>query len=127
MVLKGNLAPWGRYQVAGVLPEMFEHGPQGIRFRRRDVALAMRRIKPGDVMVMGTKDGRTGMRNAALTALLAVRDLNSVALVTDSRFSGASRGGVIGHVAPEAALGGRSPLCKEISLGSASAHYRGAC
>ena len=90
---------------------MFEHeASKSIRFERHTMsALIMRRIKPGDVMVIryeGPKGGPGMPEMLTLTALLAGQGLDSsVALVTDGRFSGASRGSVIGHVAPEAALG----------------------
>jgi len=121
MVLKGNLAPLGAViKSAGVLPEMFEHeGPARVFDSERHAmsALAMRRIKPGDVMVIryeGPKGGPGMPEMLTLTALLAGQGLDSsVALVTDGRFSGASRGGVIGHVAPEAALGGPIAFVQE--------------
>ena len=121
MVLKGNLAPLGAViKSAGVLPEMFEHeGPARVFASERHAmsALAMRRVAPGDVMVIryeGPKGGPGMPEMLTLTALLAGQGLDSsVALVTDGRFSGASRGGVIGHVAPEAALGGPIAFVQE--------------
>lgn len=121
MVLKGNLAPLGAViKAAGVVPEMFEHeGPARVFNSERHAmsALAMRRIKPGDVMVIryeGPKGGPGMPEMLTITALLAGQGLDkSVALVTDGRFSGASRGGVIGHVAPEAALGGPIAFIEE--------------
>ena len=114
MVLKGNIAPLGAViKCAGVEPEMFEHeGPAKVfdGERMAFTALLMGAIKPGDVMVIryeGPKGGPGMQEMLVLTALLCGKGLDKeVALVTDGRFSGLSRGGVVGHVAPEAAQGG---------------------
>ncbi len=114
MVLKGNIAPLGAIiKCAGVEPEMFEHeGPAKVYNSERAAfaALLMGGIKPGDVMVIryeGPKGGPGMQEMLVLTALLCGKGLDKdVALVTDGRFSGLSRGGVVGHVAPEAAQGG---------------------
>jgi len=114
MVLGGNIAPLGAViKCAGVEPEMFEHeGPAKVfdGERMAFTALLMGGIKPGDVMVIryeGPKGGPGMQEMLVLTALLCGRGLDKeVALVTDGRFSGLSRGGVVGHVAPEAAQGG---------------------
>lgn len=114
MVLTGNLSPLGAViKAAGVEPEMHEHeGPARVfdSEQKALMALAMGRINPGDVLVIryeGPKGGPGMPEMLALTAVLVGRGLDKeVALVTDGRFSGLSRGGVVGHVAPEAAQGG---------------------
>ena len=120
MVLKGNIAPLGAViKCAGVEPEMFEHeGPAKVFDSERAAfaALLMNGIKPGDVMVIryeGPRGGPGMQEMLVLTALLCGKGLDKdVALVTDGRFSGLSRGGVVGHVAPEAAQGGPIALVK---------------
>ncbi|MBQ1406842.1 MAG: dihydroxy-acid dehydratase [Eubacterium sp.] len=113
-IMYGNLAPEGSIcKAAGVLPEMMKHtGPARV-FDQEEPALKAiygGEIKPGDVVVIryeGPKGG-PGMREMlAPTAAIIGMDLgDSVALVTDGRFSGATRGAAIGHVSPEAADGG---------------------
>lgn len=110
-VLFGNLAPEGAVvKSAAVVPEMLVHeGPARV-FDSEEAAVAAimeRRIKPGDVVVIryeGPKGG-PGMREMLTpTSLLSGLGLDSeVALITDGRFSGATRGAAIGHVSPEAA------------------------
>jgi dihydroxy-acid dehydratase len=113
-VLKGNLAQNGCVVKKGaVLPEMMQHeGPARVFDSEEEVAEAIfgGQIHPGDVIVVrfeGPKGG-PGMREMLTpTSALAGMGLdNSVALITDGRFSGASRGASIGHVCPEAAVGG---------------------
>ncbi len=113
-VLKGNLAVNGCVvKKGGVLPEMMQHeGPARVYDSEEEVSEAIfgGQIKPGDVIVVrfeGPKGG-PGMREMLTpTSALAGMGLdNSVALITDGRFSGASRGASIGHVCPEAADGG---------------------
>jgi dihydroxy-acid dehydratase len=113
-ILWGNLAPDGAVVKKGaVLPEMMIHqGPAVVFDSEEDciAALLEKKVKPGDVLVVryeGPKGG-PGMREMlAPTATLAGMGLdNSVALITDGRFSGASRGASIGHISPEAAAGG---------------------
>jgi len=113
-VLKGNLAKNGCVVKKGaVLPEMMQHeGPARVFDSEEEVAEAIfgGKINPGDVIVVrfeGPKGG-PGMREMLTpTSALAGMGLdNSVALITDGRFSGASRGASIGHVCPEAADGG---------------------
>jgi dihydroxy-acid dehydratase len=113
-VLRGNLAPRGAVvrQVA-VSPKMLRHeGPARVFDCLEDAlkALDARKIKRGDVVVIryeGPKGG-PGMREQhAITSLLMGMGLGeSVALVTDGRFSGSTRGPMVGHVSPEAAEGG---------------------
>lgn len=114
VILKGNLAPDGAVvKAAAVSPEMLAHrGPARV-FDSEDEASAAiggGEIKPGDVVVIRYEGprGGPGMREMlSPTATLAGMGLGgSVALITDGRFSGATRGSSIGHVAPEAAEGG---------------------
>jgi dihydroxy-acid dehydratase len=113
-ILFGNLAPDGAVvKAAAVLPEMRVHeGPARVFNSEEEVtkALMARSIKSGDVVVIryeGPKGGPGFREMLTPTSLLAGLDLDkSVALVTDGRFSGASRGASIGHVSPEAASRG---------------------
>jgi dihydroxy-acid dehydratase len=120
-VLWGNLAPDGAVVKRGaVLPEMMVHsGPARVFDREEDCteALLNGKVKPGDVIVIryeGPKGG-PGMREMLTpTATLAGLGLDSkVALITDGRFSGASRGASIGHISPEAASGGLIGLVED--------------
>ncbi len=112
VILKGNLAPEGCViKVAG--HERLEHrGPARVFEREEDAfaAVAARTIKAGDVVVIRNEGprGGPGMREMlGVTAALVGEGLGeSVALLTDGRFSGATRGLMAGHVAPEAAVGG---------------------
>ena len=120
-ILYGNIAPKGCVvKQSAVLPEMMKHeGPARV-FDGEEAAfeaISSRKIKPGDVIVIineGPKGG-PGMREMLLpTSTLAGLGLDSsVALITDGRFSGASRGASIGHVSPEAASGGPIGLVKD--------------
>lgn len=120
-VLKGNLAPEGCVvKQSAVAPEMLSHeGPARV-FDSEDEAISAitgGKINPGDVVVIryeGPKGG-PGMREMLNpTAAIAGMGLDvSVALITDGRFSGATRGASIGHVSPEAALGGTIALVSE--------------
>ncbi len=120
-VLKGNLAPDGSVvKRSAVVPEMMVHtGPARV-FECEEAAIeAIKsgRIREGDVVVIryeGPKGG-PGMREMLNpTSAIAGMGLgSSVALITDGRFSGASRGASIGHVSPEAAVGGPIALVKE--------------
>jgi dihydroxy-acid dehydratase len=120
-VLKGNLAPEGSVVKQGaVAPEMMRHvGPARCFDSEEDAVAAIQggRIAPGDVVVIryeGPKGG-PGMREMlAPTSSLAGMGLgDSVALITDGRFSGATRGAAIGHVSPEAAAGGLIALVRD--------------
>ena len=113
-ILWGNIAPDGAVVKKGaVLPEMLMHeGPAKVYNSEEDAieAILNDSVVAGDVVVIryeGPKGG-PGMREMlAPTASLAGKGLdNSVALITDGRFSGASKGASIGHVSPEAAAGG---------------------
>lgn len=120
-VLKGNLAPDGSVvKRSAVVPEMLEHtGPARVFDCEEDAIAAIKggRIVKGDVVVIryeGPKGG-PGMREMLNpTSAIAGMGLgSSVALITDGRFSGASRGASIGHVSPEAAVGGPIALVEE--------------
>ena len=120
-VLKGNLAPdTGIVKRSAVVPEMMVHeGPARVFDCEEDAIAAITggKIKAGDVVVIryeGPKGG-PGMREMLNpTSAIAGMGLDSsVALITDGRFSGASRGASIGHVSPEAAAGGPIGLIKE--------------
>lgn len=113
-VLKGNLAPEGSVvKRSAVLPEMLVHeGPAKVFDCEEDAQAAINagKIVAGDVVVIryeGPKGG-PGMREMLnpTSAIMGMGLGNSVALVTDGRFSGATRGACIGHVTPEAASGG---------------------
>lgn len=113
-ILRGNLAPEGAVvKRAAVAPEMLKHtGPARV-FNGEDAAIAAimgGQIKPGDVVVIryeGPKGGPGMPEMLGPTAVLAGMGLDKeVALLTDGRFSGASRGASIGHISPEAAEGG---------------------
>ena len=120
-VLKGNLAPDGSVvKRSAVVPEMMVHeGPARVFDCEEDAIAAIKggKIVPGDVVVIryeGPKGG-PGMREMLNpTSAIAGMGLgSSVALITDGRFSGASRGASIGHVSPEAAVGGPIALVEE--------------
>ena len=120
-VLKGNLAPDGCVvKRSAVVPEMMVHeGPARVFDCEEDAIAAIKggKIVPGDVVVIryeGPKGG-PGMREMLNpTSAIAGMGLgSSVALITDGRFSGASRGASIGHVSPEAAVGGPIALVEE--------------
>jgi dihydroxy-acid dehydratase len=123
-ILKGSLAPEGAVvKQSAVADEMLRHrGPARI-FESEEQAYAAiqaRSIKDGDVVVIryeGPKGG-PGMREMlSPTAALAGMGMDrTVALITDGRFSGATRGSAIGHVSPEAAAGGPIALVREGDL-----------
>ncbi len=120
-VLYGNLAPRGAVvKEAAVLPSMLEHvGPARVFDDERSVVAAIEAgsIKPGSVVVIryvGPKGGPGMPEMLTPTSALAGAGLDdSVALITDGRFSGASRGASIGHVAPEAVDGGVIALVED--------------
>ena len=119
VVLKGNLAPEGSVmKTSGVKKTEFS-GPARVFDREEDAFEAVRRrdIKAGDVVVIrheGPKGG-PGMREMlAVTAALSGQGMDEqVALITDGRFSGATRGFTVGHISPEAAVGGAIALIHE--------------
>lgn len=113
-VLKGNLAPEGSVvKRSAVLPEMLVHkGPAKVFDCEEDAQAAINagKIVTGDVVVIryeGPKGG-PGMREMLnlTSAIMGMGLGNSVALITDGRFSGATRGACVGHITPEAASGG---------------------
>ncbi len=120
-ILKGNIAPdSGVVKRSAVVPEMMKHeGPARVFDCEEDAIAAIKggKIAAGDVVVIryeGPKGG-PGMREMLNpTSAIAGMGLgSSVALITDGRFSGASRGASIGHVSPEAAVGGPIALIEE--------------
>ncbi|MCD8146025.1 MAG: dihydroxy-acid dehydratase [Clostridiales bacterium] len=120
-VLFGNLAPDGCVvKQAAVAPEMLQHSGPARVFDSEEDAIAViyaGGIKPGDVVVIryeGPKGG-PGMREMLnpTSAICGMGLGESVALITDGRFSGATRGASIGHVSPEAAAGGMIGLVEE--------------
>ena len=120
-VLKGNLAPdTGVVKRSAVAPEMMVHeGPARVFDCEEDAIVAIKggKINPGDVVVIryeGPKGG-PGMREMLnpTSAIVGMGLGSTVALITDGRFSGASRGAAIGHVSPEAAVGGPIALIEE--------------
>ncbi len=120
-ILKGNLAPdSGVVKRSAVAPEMLKHeGPARVFDCEEDAIEAIKggKIVAGDVVVIryeGPKGG-PGMREMLnpTSAIMGMGLGSSVALITDGRFSGASRGACIGHVSPEAAVGGNIALVEE--------------
>lgn len=119
VILKGNLAPEGCVIKVAGHERMYHEGPARVFECEEDAfhAVTAGQIRPGDVVVIrneGPKGG-PGMREMlGVTAALVGEGLGeSVALLTDGRFSGATRGLMAGHVAPEAAVGGPIALVRE--------------
>jgi len=120
-VLKGNIAPLGSViKIGGVDKKMYKHvGPARVFDSEKAAmnALVEGKINKGDVMIIryeGPKGGPGMQEMLNVTGYICGAGLDKdVALITDGRFSGASRGGVIGHVSPEAALGGPIALIEE--------------
>lgn len=120
-ILKGNLAPdTGVIKRSAVLPEMMKHvGPAKVYDSEEEAIDAINngKIVAGDVVIIryeGPKGG-PGMREMLnpTSAIMGMGLGSSVALITDGRFSGATRGACIGHVSPEAAVGGNIALVKD--------------
>ena len=120
-ILWGNIAPDGCVvKRSAVAPEMQQHSGPARVFNSEETAIAAiyaGQIVPGDVVVIryeGPKGG-PGMREMLnpTSALAGMKLDKTVALITDGRFSGASRGAAIGHVSPEAASGGPIGLIEE--------------
>ncbi len=112
VILKGSLAPEGCVAKVAGHERMIHRGPARVFNREEDAfaAVKSKKIKPGDVIVIryeGPKGG-PGMREMLVvtSALVGAGLGDSVALMTDGRFSGATHGFMVGHVAPEAAVGG---------------------
>jgi dihydroxy-acid dehydratase len=120
-ILFGNLAPSGCVvKRSAVAPEMLKHSGPSRVFDSEEAsfkAVMTGQIKPGDVVVIRYEGprGGPGMREMlSVTAALAGQGLDKqVALITDGRFSGATRGASIGHCSPEAAVGGPLALVRE--------------
>jgi dihydroxy-acid dehydratase len=119
VILKGNLAPEGSVVKVAGHERLYHRGPARIFEREEDAmkAVTSKQIKSGDVVVIryeGPKGG-PGMREMlGVTAALVGEGLGGeVALITDGRFSGATRGLMVGHVAPEAAIGGPIAALRE--------------
>jgi dihydroxy-acid dehydratase len=121
VILSGNIATEGAVaKTAGISEKMLNHtGPARVFDSERDAmdAIMERKIKRGDIVVIryeGPRGGPGMKEMLSPTAALAGMGLNeSVALITDGRFSGATRGPCIGHVSPEAANGGPLAVVKE--------------
>lgn len=120
-ILRGNLAPDGAVvKAAAVAPEMAQHrGPARV-FDGEEASLAAilgGEINPGDVIVIRYEGprGGPGMREMLMptSSLAGIGLASQVALLTDGRFSGATRGSAVGHVSPEAAAGGLIGLVEE--------------
>ena len=119
VVLKGNLAPDGAVmKVAGTKHHIHE-GPARVFDGERDTfdAVSKRLINPGDVVVLryeGPRGGPGMQEMLAVTGAIIGQGLgDSVMLLTDGRFSGATHGPMIGHVSPEAAVGGPIALVRD--------------
>jgi dihydroxy-acid dehydratase len=120
-ILKGNLAPKGAViKSAGVAPNMLKHtGPACIFDSQEDACdgILAGKVKSGDVVIIryeGPKGGPGMQEMLSPTSYIMGAGLGeSVALITDGRFSGGTRGACIGHVSPEAALGGTIGLLKK--------------
>jgi len=120
-ILRGNLAPNGSVvKSAGVAPKMLAHtGPAVIFDSQEDACegILAGKVKTGDVVVIryeGPKGGPGMQEMLSPTSYIAGAGLaESVALITDGRFSGGTRGACIGHVSPEAAVGGPIGLLKD--------------
>ncbi|MCX6996003.1 MAG: dihydroxy-acid dehydratase, partial [Kiritimatiellaeota bacterium] len=120
-ILRGNLAPEGAViKTAGVNPRMLQHTGPAVIFESQEDACAgilAGRVKAGDVVVIryeGPKGGPGMQEMLGPTSYLMGQGLgDQVALITDGRFSGGTRGACIGHVSPEAAEGGPIALLRD--------------
>ena len=119
VILKGNLAPEGAVMKVSGTKHLSHEGPARVFDGERAVFDAVTRseIKPGDVVVLryeGPKGGPGMQEMLAVTGAIMGQGLgDSVVLLTDGRFSGATHGPMIGHVAPEAAVGGPIALVRD--------------
>ncbi|MFA7484655.1 MAG: dihydroxy-acid dehydratase [Phycisphaerae bacterium] len=119
-ILRGNLAPNGSViKTAGVTPKMLKHSGPAVIFNSQEEAcdgILAGKVKAGDVVVIryeGPKGGPGMQEMLSPTSYIMGAGLGeSVALITDGRFSGGTRGACIGHVSPEAAVGGTIGLLK---------------
>jgi dihydroxy-acid dehydratase len=120
-VLFGNLAPEGAVVKTGaVAPAMMQHRGPAVVYDSQELACAAildGKIKPGDVVVIryeGPRGGPGMMEMLSPTANIVGMGLgDSVALITDGRFSGGTRGACVGHVSPEASIGGPIALLRD--------------
>jgi dihydroxy-acid dehydratase len=120
-ILTGNLAPnGGVVKSAGVAPEMLEHCGPAVIFESQEDAcdgILAGKVKAGDVVVIryeGPKGGPGMQEMLSPTSYIMGAGLGeSVALITDGRFSGGTRGACIGHISPEAAVGGPIGLLED--------------
>jgi dihydroxy-acid dehydratase len=120
-ILKGNLAPKGGVvKTAGVAPEMLTHTGPAVIFGSQEEAcegILGGKVKNGDVVVIryeGPKGGPGMQEMLSPTSYIVGAGLGeSVALITDGRFSGGTKGACIGHISPEAAVGGPIGLLKD--------------
>jgi dihydroxy-acid dehydratase len=123
-IIKGNIAPLGAViKTGGIDPRMLHHIGKARVFDSESegmAALLADQINKGDVMVIryeGPKGGPGMQEMLTITAYISGTNRDAdIALITDGRFSGASRGALIGHIAPEAALGGPIALIEEGDL-----------
>jgi dihydroxy-acid dehydratase len=123
-VLRGNLAPRGAVvKQSAVAASMMHHtGPARVFESEEEVreSLSSRQIQPGDVLVIRNEGpaGGPGMRELSIPAamLVGMGLGESVAMITDGRYSGATRGPCIGHVCPEAFAGGPIAAVREGDL-----------
>ncbi len=119
VILKGNLAPEGAVMKVAGTKHLAHEGPARVYDGERAAfnAVTAGEIKPGDVLVLryeGPKGGPGMQEMLSVTGAISGRGLGeSVLLMTDGRFSGATRGASIGHVAPEAAVGGPIALVQD--------------
>jgi dihydroxy-acid dehydratase len=123
-VLRGTLAPEGAVaKQSAISPQMLVHGGPAVVFDSEEEVrdhLLRRKVQPGSVLVIRYEGprGGPGMRELSIPAamLVGMGLGDSVAMVTDGRYSGATRGPCIGHVAPEAADGGPIALVEDGDL-----------
>jgi dihydroxy-acid dehydratase len=119
VILKGNIAPEGCVIKIAGHERLYHRGPARVFDREEDAMSAVThgKIKPGDVVVIRFEGprGGPGMREmlGVTGAIVGAGLSEEVALLTDGRFSGATRGLMVGHVAPEAALGGPIAALRE--------------
>lgn len=130
VILRGNLAPDGAVLKTCGLQEVVHRGPARVFNNEQDAMAAILegRISEGDVVVIryeGPKGG-PGMREmlGPTSAIAGAGLLSTVALITDGRFSGASHGMVVGHVAPEAQVGGPIALIHDGDIVSINSHEK---
>jgi dihydroxy-acid dehydratase len=120
-ILKGNIAPNGCVvKSAGVAPQMLKHSGPAVIFNSQEEAcegILGGKVKAGDVVVIryeGPKGGPGMQEMLSPTSYIMGAGLGeSVALITDGRFSGGTRGACIGHISPEAAVGGPIAMLKD--------------